>query len=68
MKKFKINEKKVSRVFGSVAKMAKFYNIKQSTLEHLIYKRKTLTFKSEEVREITNKLIDNGFILYADDL
>ena len=65
---FKINQKKISQDFGSLRKMSAKLGIKKSTLDHLLYSRKTLTFRSDTVREIANKLIGDGYLYYADDV
>lgn len=65
---FKINTKKVYQDFGSVAKMAKASNINKSTLEHIIYKKKSIRFNSDSVREVVNGLIAKGYLLYADEI
>ncbi len=68
MSLFKLNMKKVSRDFGSLAKMAKAFQIKQPTLEHIIYKKKSFSFRKDSVREVVNELISKGYLLYADEV
>ncbi|WP_334087564.1 hypothetical protein [Helicobacter typhlonius] len=68
MSLFILNMKKVSRDFGSLAKMAKAFHIKQPTLEHIIYKKKSFSFRKDSVREVVNELISKGYLLYADEV
>lgn len=68
MSVFRMNAKKISQDFGSVAKMARVYNIAQPTLEHIIYKKNSLCFRSDSVREVVNDLLDKGYLYYADEV
>lgn len=68
MSLFKLNMKKVSQDFGSLRKMADKLNIKKSTIDHILYNRKTLSFRKDCVREVVNELISKGYLLYADEV
>ena len=68
MSVFRMNAKKISQDFGSVAKMARVYNIAQPTLEHIIYKKNSLGFRSDSVREVVNELLAKGYLYYADEI
>lgn len=68
MSVFRMNAKKISQDFGSVAKMARVYNIAQPTLEHIIYKKNSLGFRSDSVREVVNELLAKGYLYYADEV
>lgn len=68
MSVFILNAKKVSQDFGSVAKMAKAYNIAQPTLEHIIYRKPSLNFCKDSVRETVNELLAQGYLYYADEI
>ena len=65
---FKLNMKKVSQDFGSLRKMADKLNIKKSTIDHILYNRKTFSFRKDSVREVVNELISKGYLLYADEV
>ncbi|MBR2111625.1 MAG: hypothetical protein IJ950_01520 [Helicobacter sp.] len=67
MSVFILNVKKVSQDFGSVAKMARAYNISQPTLEHIIYRKSSLNFRKDSVREAVNELLAKGYLYYADE-
>ncbi|WP_343353231.1 hypothetical protein V3I05_07790 [Helicobacter mastomyrinus] len=68
MSLFTLNMKKVSQDFGSLRKMADKLNIKKSTIDHILYNRKTLSFRKDSVREVVNELISKGYLLYADEV
>lgn len=68
MSVFILNVKKVSQDFGSVAKMARAYNISQPTLEHIIYRKPSLNFRKDSVREAVNELLAKGYLYYADEV
>lgn len=65
---YKLNTKKVSQDFGSLRKMADRLNVKKSTIDHILYNRKTLSFRSDSVREVVNDLLDKGYLYYADEV
>lgn len=68
MSVFIMNAKKVSQDFGSVSKMARAYNIAQPTLEHIIYRKASLNFRKDSVREVVNELLAKGYLVYADEV
>lgn len=65
---YKLNTKKVSQDFGSLRKMADRLNVKKSTIDHILYNRKTLSFRSDSVREVVNELLAKGYLYYADEI
>ncbi|TLD80154.1 hypothetical protein LS68_008020 [Helicobacter sp. MIT 05-5293] len=65
---FRANMKKISQDFGNVSAMAKAFNIKHPTLEHIIYKKTTFGFRSDSVREAVNRLIAGGYLTYTDEV
>ena len=48
--------------------MARTYKIAQPTLEHIIYRKPSLNFRSDSVREVVNDLLDKGYLYYADEV
>lgn len=65
---YKLNKKKVSQDFGSLRKMADRLNIKKWTIDHILYNRKSLSFRSDSVREVVNELLAKGYLVYADEV
>lgn len=60
-----VNKEKIAKDFGSVAAMARHYNVSYQTLRNILYKPASTYYGS--TRDIlTEKLLDEGYVSYPE--
>lgn len=62
---FQADYQKISRDYGNLCKLASSFEINKKTLEHIIYKKTTLSFRSDDVRKAVNALLSQGYLKYT---
>ncbi len=65
---FKPNYQKISQDFGTFKNLANSFGLSRQTLDHILYKKATLTFRSDKNRKIVNELLDKGYLSYTSSI